>query len=67
MKSGLDMCFAPFKDTAKLLPVVDFLILQLFNRRSGNDQTVEVSVFNLVERVIKLLQMVLRSVDRLMG
>ncbi len=67
VKRGLDMGLGPLHDLAELRPVVDLIVGELLHRRPGDDQAIEVPVFDLIEAVVKLVQMVVGGVHCLVG
>ena len=49
------MLFAPVHDLAKFIPVVHFLKLQVLHGSSGNDQTIEIPVPNIIHGNVELV------------
>jgi hypothetical protein len=64
MEGGIDVCFAPFHDFAKLFPVVDRFKIKMLDRRACYYHAVVFLMLDLVEGRVEREQMIGRSVLR---
>ena len=62
MENGVNMSFAPFHYFTKLIPILNLFEGQMLNRRSGDDHSVKVSVFYIIENLIESEQMLLARI-----
>ena len=62
MQGGVDIALAPLHDLTKLLPIIDIFISEFFHGRTGDDHAVVAVVSDLVKYLVKIKQMVGRSV-----
>ena len=60
------MPFCPVKDFGEIVPVVHLVEIHLLDRRSGDDKSVVVFVFYVVETLVEHIDMLLWGVFRLM-
>ena len=66
VQRGVHVGGGPLHDAAQLVPVVDVLELVQLDGRAGDDHAVVAVIFDLVERAIERLQVLLGDVARLM-
>ena len=64
---GVDVLLGVVHDAAELVPVVNVLVVQVLNRRAGDDHAVKALVFDLVKRLVERLHVLGRGVGRAVG
>ena len=65
MKRTVDVCLAPVHDLAQFFPIGDIFELHKFDRSSGDDHAVVKAVFDVIEGLIELHEMLGRRVLRM--
>ena len=67
VQSGVHVGLAPCHDAAQLVPVVDILEIEQFNRCARDDQAVEALLFDLVERTVEHREVLFGHILRFMA
>ena len=64
MQGGGDVGLAPFHDLHQFFPVIHFFIFHLFYRRTGDNHSVELLIFQYIEVMIERLHVLYRCILR---